>query len=45
MVQQHIEGGAGVTVAGIRMPRKEASAFGIIETAPDGRGIKAFLEK
>ena len=27
------------------MPRKEASAFGIIETAPDGRGIKAFLEK
>lgn len=45
MVQQHIDGGAGVTVAGIRMPRKEASAFGIIETAADGRGIKAFLEK
>lgn len=45
MVQQHIDGGAGVTVAGIRMPRSEASAFGIIETTPDGRGIKDFLEK
>ena len=45
MVEQHIAGGAGVTVAGIRMPRNEASAFGIIETAPAGRGIKAFLEK
>jgi glucose-1-phosphate adenylyltransferase len=45
MVQQHIDGGAGVTVAGIRMPRSEASAFGIIETAADGRAIKAFHEK
>lgn len=45
MVQQHIDGGAGVTVAGIRMPRSEASAFGIIETGPDGRSIRAFLEK
>lgn len=45
MVQQHIDGGAGVTVAGIRMPRSEASAFGIIETTEDGRGIKDFLEK
>lgn len=45
MVQQHIDNGAGVTVAGIRMPRSEASAFGIIETAEDGRKINAFLEK
>jgi len=45
MVRQHVESGAGVTVAGIRMPRSEASAFGIIETADDGRKINAFLEK
>lgn len=45
MVDQHIESGAGVTVAGIRMKRSEGSAFGIIETAPDGRAIRAFHEK
>jgi glucose-1-phosphate adenylyltransferase len=44
MVEQHIASGAGVTVAGIRVPRKEASAFGIIQTS-DGRTIDAFLEK
>jgi glucose-1-phosphate adenylyltransferase len=44
MVEQHIASGAGVTVAGIRVPRKEASAFGIIQTS-DGRQIDAFLEK
>ena len=45
MLEQHIYSGAGVTVAGIRVPRKEATAFGVIETAPDGRGIAKFLEK
>jgi glucose-1-phosphate adenylyltransferase len=45
MVEQHIESGAGVTVAGIRVPRKEASAFGVIDTADDGRRITQFLEK
>jgi glucose-1-phosphate adenylyltransferase len=45
MVEQHIESGAGVTVAGIRVPRKEAHAFGVIDTAPDGRRITQFLEK
>jgi glucose-1-phosphate adenylyltransferase len=45
MVEQHIESGAGVTVAGIRVPRTEASAFGVISTAADGRLIKDFLEK
>lgn len=45
MVEQHIESGAGVTVAGIRVPRSEASAFGIIETEADGKRIKDFLEK
>src|SRR5689334_6037727 len=44
MVEQHIASGAGVTVAGIRVPRKEASAFGVIQTA-DGRRIDGFLEK
>ncbi len=45
MVEQHIANGAGVTVAAIRIPRSEASAFGIISTAPDGRTIEQFLEK
>ena len=45
MVNQHIDGGAGVTVAGIPVPRHEATAFGVIQTAPDGVGIEAFLEK
>jgi len=45
MVQQHIESGAGVTVAGLRVPRSEAGGFGIIETGPDGQSISQFLEK
>jgi len=45
MVDQHIASGAGVTVAGIRVPRAEASQFGVIQTGPDGRSIEAFLEK
>jgi glucose-1-phosphate adenylyltransferase len=44
MVRQHIESGAGVTVAGLRMPRSQAHAFGVIQTG-DGRKIDAFLEK
>jgi glucose-1-phosphate adenylyltransferase len=44
MIDQHIESGAGVTVAGIRVPRKEATAFGVIHT-PDGTTISEFLEK
>ena len=36
MVDQHIESGAGVTVAGIRVPIEQASEFGVIE-AGDGR--------
>src|SRR6266545_5989359 len=39
MVEQHVASGAGVTVAGIRVPRREATSFGVIETAADGRGI------
>ncbi|MCD0484324.1 glucose-1-phosphate adenylyltransferase [Streptacidiphilus sp. ASG 303] len=45
MLQAHIESGAGVTVAGIRVPREQASAFGVISTASDGRRVSDFLEK
>src|SRR5215204_7614115 len=45
MVTQHIDSGAGVTVAGIRVPIGDADQFGVIETAPDGRAIAAFREK
>ena len=45
MVEQHIASGAGVTVAGIRVPRSDAHGFGVISTAADGRQIEAFLEK
>jgi glucose-1-phosphate adenylyltransferase len=45
MVAQHIDSGAAVTVAGIRVPIGEANQFGVIETAPDGRSIAAFREK
>ena len=45
MVDQHIESGAGVTVAGIRVPIEQASEFGVIEAGEDGRTISAFLEK
>jgi glucose-1-phosphate adenylyltransferase len=44
MLEAHIASGAGLTVAGVRAPLKDASAFGIIETGPDGR-IRAFREK
>ena len=45
MVDQHVASGAGVTVAGIRVPRSEAKGFGVIQTGADGRSIEAFLEK
>jgi glucose-1-phosphate adenylyltransferase len=45
MVEQHIASGAGVTVAGIRVPKGQAFQFGVIETAADGRAISAFREK
>jgi len=45
MVRDHIDSGAAVTVAGIRMPRSEAHQFGVIETASDGQKISKFLEK
>jgi glucose-1-phosphate adenylyltransferase len=45
MVDQHIAGGAAVTVAALRAPLDQADQFGVIETAPDGRTIAAFREK
>ncbi|MFC5993964.1 glucose-1-phosphate adenylyltransferase [Pseudonocardia hispaniensis] len=44
MIAHHVASGAGVTVAGIRVPRVEAKAFGCINSDPDGR-IVDFLEK
>jgi glucose-1-phosphate adenylyltransferase len=44
MIAQHAGSGAGATVAGIRVPRAEATAFGCIRTDAGGR-ITEFLEK
>lgn len=44
MVRAHIDSGAGVTVAGIRVPRCQANRFGVIEPAVNNR-IARFLEK
>ncbi len=46
MVEQHIESGAGVTVAAIRQPIAMADQFGVIEVADeDPTRIAAFREK
>ena len=44
MLDAHLDGGLGGTVAGIRVPRSQASAFGVIDAGADNK-IKAFLEK
>jgi glucose-1-phosphate adenylyltransferase len=44
MLDAHIDGGLGCTVAGIRVPRSQASAFGVIDAGADNK-IKDFLEK
>ncbi|HEV2781905.1 MAG TPA: glucose-1-phosphate adenylyltransferase [Actinophytocola sp.] len=44
MLAQHVDTGAGVTVAGIRVPRTEAKAFGCIDSDASGK-ITRFLEK
>ena len=44
MVAQHKETGAGVTVAGVRVPIEEASQTGVIE-AGEGTAIRSFKEK
>jgi glucose-1-phosphate adenylyltransferase len=45
MLRQHIDSGAGATVAGIRIPRADASSFGIITPGSDGLQVEGFLEK
>jgi glucose-1-phosphate adenylyltransferase len=45
MSDQHIESGAGVTIAALGVPRQDATEFGVIQTAADGRTVDAFLEK
>jgi glucose-1-phosphate adenylyltransferase len=44
MLDAHIDGGLGSTVAGIRVPRAQASSFGVIDSAADNKIIN-FLEK
>jgi glucose-1-phosphate adenylyltransferase len=44
MLDYHVASGAGLTVAALRVPRAQASAFGVIEPTADGR-IAAFREK
>jgi glucose-1-phosphate adenylyltransferase len=45
MLEAHLESGAGATVAGIRVPRQEATAFGVIELEGSGTRIARFWEK
>ncbi|MEI4485286.1 glucose-1-phosphate adenylyltransferase [Frigidibacter sp. MR17.14] len=44
MLKQHVETGADVTVGCLTVPRKEASAFGVMDIDRDRRILK-FLEK
>ncbi|WP_188893283.1 glucose-1-phosphate adenylyltransferase [Microlunatus endophyticus] len=44
MVEAHIDSGLDCTVAGIRVPRDQASSFGVIDADLDNK-IKSFLEK
>jgi glucose-1-phosphate adenylyltransferase len=46
MVEQHLESGAGCTVAAIRQPIALADQFGVIDVVPDDPSrIRDFLEK
>jgi len=44
MIDQHLRTGAGVTIAGLRVPRQEATGFGVIDSDAEGR-VLGFLEK
>src|SRR5664279_2978326 len=44
MVTRHVESGAGATVAGLRVARMEATEFGVIDAAYDGK-VNGFLAK
>jgi glucose-1-phosphate adenylyltransferase len=45
MIDQHVAGGTGFTVAAIRVPRPDATEFGVIKAAKEGHLIEEFLEK
>ncbi len=45
MIAQHLEYGAGVTVAAIPVARQDAKDFGVLGVSKDGRTIEKFLEK
>ncbi|MBO0840089.1 MAG: glucose-1-phosphate adenylyltransferase [Sciscionella sp.] len=45
MLAAHVDSGAKVTVAGIRVPLAEANQFGVIETDDTGKWIRSFREK
>ena len=45
MIEQHIALGAGVTIAGIRVPVANAGEFGVIEVDGEARTIRDFHEK
>ncbi len=44
MLREHVENGADVTVGCLTVPRREASAFGVMDVDASGR-ITSFLEK
>jgi glucose-1-phosphate adenylyltransferase len=45
MIEQHLDHGAGVTVAAIPVARQDAKAFGILGVGANGRTIEKFVEK
>ena len=45
MIDQHLAWGSGATIAAVPVPRMNATDFGVVQTAPDGRRIEAFAEK
>lgn len=45
MLEQHIASGAGVTVAGLRVPVEQAGEFGVIVPTDGSHRIAAFREK
>jgi glucose-1-phosphate adenylyltransferase len=44
LVEAHIQSGAGVTVAAVRVPREDASRFGVLVPGPNNKIVK-FQEK
>ena len=45
LVEAHTAWDAGVTVAAIPVPRREATEFGVVQAAPNGHRVEVFGEK